>query len=113
MSLFVQGVVRRLTLSLLVVSALSACAVYAPPNGGAYVYGSGVDAQPFYAMPPAYAAPYYSDYPGYWGQPYPGAPLFFNFGIRSGGDYRPPHPGYRGGFRGRDGRDDGPRRGDR
>lgn len=116
MNPFTQGVARRLALSLLITSALSGCAVYAPPNGGAYVYGTDVNGQPVYAMPPGYVAPYYSYYPNYQDPLYPGSALFFNFGIRSEGDYRQPHPGYRGGrggFRGRDGHDDGPRRGDR
>lgn len=113
MNLSTQSVAKRLTFSLVVASALGGCAVYAPPNGGGYAYGTDVNGQPVYARFPAYAAPYY---PGYQDPLYVGPPLFFNFGIRSGGGYRQPHPGFRGGrdgFRGRGRHDEGPRRGDR
>lgn len=57
-----QGAAKRLILSLLTLSALGGCAVYAPPPEP-YAYG-----QPVYAAP-VYVAP----------------PLFFNFGFRHGG----------------------------
>lgn len=64
-----KGAAKRLTLSLIVVSALGGCAVYAPPYG---YYDNG----PYYYGQPVYAAPAYV-----------GPPVFLNFGLqyRSGG----------------------------
>ena len=69
-----QGATTRLILSLLALSALSGCAVYAPPPEP-YGYG-----QPVYGAP-VYVAP----------------PLFFNFGFRHGGRGGHHGGGHRGG----------------
>ncbi len=87
---FIQGAAKRLTFSLVALSALGGCAVY-PANPGPYAYyGTGANGQAVYAAPPpVYAAPYYYD------PLYVGPPVFFNFGFWGG------HGG--GGGRGRGG----------
>lgn len=76
-----QGAAKRLILSLLTLSALGGCAVYAPPPEP-YAYGQPVYGAPLvYAPPPVYVAP----------------PLFFNFGFRHGGRGGHHGGGHRGG----------------
>lgn len=95
-----KGVAKRLTFSLLVVSALGGCAVYGLANPGPYAYGTDANGQTVYVAPPVYADPYY---PYYYDPLYLGPPVFFNFGFHSSGGHRFHDRGFRGGrggFRG-------------
>lgn len=102
-----KSAAKRLTFSLMALSALGGCAVYGPAPVGPY-YGTNAYGQATYAAPPVYAAPYYSpyytpQYAPYYGPTYIGPPLSLNFGfgLRGGGhrgSYRG-HGGYRGGHR--------------
>lgn len=94
-----KGVAKRLTFSLLVVSALSGCAVYGPPNPEPYTYGTDANGQPVYAAPRVYSDPYYPYYPYYYGPVHAGPPVFFNFGYHSYSGHRS-FRGGNGGFRG-------------
>lgn len=90
-----KGAAKRLTFSLLALSALGGCAVY-PANPGPYAYGTAngqavYTAPPVYATPPVYAAPYYYD------PVYVGPPVFFNFGFSSWGGHRGGGRGFGGG----------------
>lgn len=99
-----KGVAKRLIFSMVVLSAMGGCAVYAPPYPGPYVYGMDANGQPVYAAAPVNAVPYYypyyypNYYPNYYDPMYLGPPVFFNFGFHSGGS-RSFHGGG-GGFRG-------------
>ena len=84
-----KGAAKRLTFSLILLSALGGCAVYGPPPGP-YAYGTDANGQPLYTTPPVYPAPYY---PYYYDPLYLGAPLFFGFGANYWGG----RGGYRGG----------------
>ena len=89
---------KRLSLSLLALSALGGCAVYGPPAGPYAYYGTDADGQAIYAAPPVtypaapvYASPYS---PYYYGPAYVGPPIGLNLGFsywRGGGG------GWRGG----------------
>ena len=86
---------KRLSLSLLALSALGGCAVYGPPPGPYTYYGTDAGGQAVYAAPPvAYpAAPVYAS-PYYYGPAYVGPPIGLNLGFsywRGGGG------GWRGG----------------
>lgn len=83
-----KTVALRLSLSIIVLSALGGCAVYGPGYPAGY-YDTEPYGQPVYAAPPAYAAPLYV-----------GPPVFFNFGYRSGNGFRGNHGGDRGDGRG-------------
>ena len=78
MTSYIKGTAKRLTFSLLALSALGGCAVYAPPGPYAY-YGDGANGQAIYAAPyataPGYTAPYY------YGPAYIGPPVSLNFGF--------------------------------
>lgn len=89
-----KGVAKRLTFSLILLSALGGCAVYGPPSAVAY----GTDA---YGQP-IYATPYYYPYDPYYYDPfYIGGPVFFDFGFRGHHDHdRDFRGGHGGGFRG-------------
>lgn len=91
-----KGVAKRLTFSLLVVSALGGCAVYGPVYPGPYAYGTDASGQPVYVAPPVYAAPY----PYYYDPVYIGPPVFFNFGFHSFSGHRHHDRGFRGGHGG-------------
>ena len=78
MTTFLKGAAKRLTLSLIALSALGGCAVYGPPGPYAY-YGADAYGQPIYAAPPVYTAPYYG--PAYVGPP---VSLQFGFGYWGG-----------------------------
>lgn len=93
-----KGVAKRLTFSLLVVSALSGCAVYGPAYPGPYAYGTDANGQPVYVAPPVYAAPY--PYPYYYDPLYIGPPVSFNFGFHSFRGHRHHDRGFRGGHGG-------------
>nr|WP_091999144.1 hypothetical protein [Polaromonas sp. OV174] len=73
MTQYLKGAAKRLTFSLVVLSALSGCAVYGPAPVP-YAYGTDANGQVVYAAPPVYAAPAYI-----------GPPVFFNFGFWGGG----------------------------
>jgi len=105
----IKGVAKRLTFSLLVVSALGGCAVYGPAPGP-YAYGTYATGPPVYADPYLYPYPY----PYYYDPWYIGPPVSFNFGFSSWSGHRRHDRGFRGGhggFRGSHG--GGSRRGDR
>ena len=109
-----KGVAKRLTFSLLVVSALGGCAVYEPANPGPYAYGTYATGQPVYVAPPVYADPYLYPYPYYYDPWYIGPPVSFNFGFSSWSGHRSHDRRFRGGhggFRGSHGGGSG--RGDR
>ncbi|MDW5442311.1 hypothetical protein [Polaromonas sp. SM01] len=91
MTQYLKGAAKRLTFSLVALSALSGCAVYGPAPGVPYAYGTDANGQIVYAVPPVYAAPYYDPY---FSPAYIGPPVFFNFGFWGGGR------GGRGGGRG-------------
>lgn len=78
MTASLKDTTKRLGLSLIVLCALSGCAVYGPPPGS--VVGTDAAGQPIYAAPyGGYAG--YPYYPYYYGSPYiGGGPLFFGFG---------------------------------
>ena len=109
-----KGAAKRLTFSLLALSALGGCAVYGPANPGPYVYGTDASGQavyaapPGYAAPPVYAAPYY--YPQYYDPVYVGPPVFFNFGFSSWGGHHGGGRGFGGGRGGHGGGHGGGRR---
>ena len=97
MNKLMKGAAKRLIISLLVVSALSGCAVYGPPNPEPYTYGTDAYGQTVYAVPRGYSDPYY---PYYYGPASAGPPVFFNFGYHSFSNhrgFRGGHDGYRGG----------------
>jgi len=99
MKKFTKGAAKRLIFSLVALSAVGGCAVYAPP--GAYAYGTDVNGQPVYAPAPVNAAPTYY-YPYYYDPVYLGPPLFFNFGFHSrGGGSHGGGRGFQGGGGGR------------
>jgi len=77
-----KGAAKRLIFSLVALSALGGCAVYAPP--GPYAYGTDANGQPFYATVPVNAAPAYY-YPYRYDPVYVGPPVFFNFGFYARG----------------------------
>ena len=87
MKQILKGVAKRLTFSLVALSALGGCAVYGPP--GPYAYGTDANGQPVYAAASPY---YYPAYPYYYDPLYLGVPLYFGFGYN--------YWGGRGGFRG-------------
>ena len=93
MYLHLKGVAKRLTFSLVLLSALGGCAVYGPPPGP-YAYGTDANGQPIYT------SPYYPSYNPYYYDPlYLGPPLFFGFGYNYWGG----RSGFRGGRGGRGG----------
>jgi hypothetical protein len=94
MTPYLKGAAKRLTFSLLALSALGGCAVYAPGPGP--YYGTDANGQAVYATPP-YGAPYATYSPYYYGPAYVGPPVSLNLGL---GYW---HGGHRGGFRGRGG----------
>ena len=113
-----KGAAKRLTFSLVVVSALGGCAVYGPADPGPYAYGTYATGQPVYVAPPVYANPYpypyLYPYPYYYDPLYIGPAVSFNFGFSSWSGHRGHDRGFRGGhggFRGSHG--GGSRRGDR
>lgn len=90
----------RLTFSLLALSALGGCAVYAPPPGPYTYYGTDADGQAIYGAPPVVypAAPAYVS-PYYYGPTYVGPPISLNLGFgywRGGGGRSNWHGGGRG-----------------
>lgn len=95
-----KGVAKRLIFSLVALSAMGGCAVYAPPYPGPYAYGMDANGQPVYAAAPVNAVPYY--YPYYYDPMYLGPPIFFNFGFHSGGgrSFHGGGGGFHGGGRG-------------
>lgn len=92
-----KGTVNRLTFSLLALSALGGCAVYAPAPGPYGYYGADANGQAIYAAPPVYAVPPVYATP-YYGPAYIGPPVSLNFGFGYWG--RGGRGGGRGGFRG-------------
>jgi hypothetical protein len=99
-----KGAAVRLTFSILALSALGGCAVYAPAPGPYAYYGSDVNGQPVYAAP--YGTPYSTVSPYYYAPAYAVPPVSLNLGLGYWrGDNR---GGYRGGYRG--GRGGGGRR---
>ena len=79
-----KGAAKRLTLSLVLLSALGGCAVYGPPPPGPYsYYGTDAYGQPVYTAPPVYGVPYYA--PAYIGPP---ISLNLGLGFWSGGGGR-------------------------
>ena len=93
MTPYLQRAAKRLAVSLLALSALGGCAVYAPPGPYGY-YGADANGQA------VYGSPYYG--PAYYGPAYIAAPGAPNFGLRSlgGGGGRGGFRGGRGGFHG-------------
>jgi hypothetical protein len=103
MTLALKGSVKRLALSLVALSALGGCAVYAPPGPYPYtgtvtsastLYMDAATPTPVYSAP-IYSTPYYYS-PYYYGPPaYVGPPISLNLGLGywSGGG----RGGYRGG----------------
>ncbi len=94
-----KGVAKRLIFSLVALSAVGGCAVYAPPYPGPYAYGTDANGQPVYAAAPVNAVPYYYPYysPYYYDPVYLGPPVFFNFGFHSGDGFHGGGRGFRGG----------------
>ncbi|MGH8821765.1 MAG: hypothetical protein ACREWJ_10795 [Rhodoferax sp.] len=91
MSPFLKGVAKRLSLSLILLSALGGCAVYGPPPGT--VVGTDANGQPIYAAPYSYY-PGYTYYPYYYDSPYiGGGPFFFGFGYHHWGGWGAGHRG--------------------
>ena len=101
MKQFIKGAAKRLTFSLLVVSALGGCAVYGPAGPPPYAYTTDAYGQPVTVAPSVYAAPYpYYPYSPYYYDPfYLAPPVFFNFSLRSFGGHRH-HRGFWGGYGG-------------
>jgi len=93
----IKGAAKRLTFSLLVVSALGGCAVYGPAAPGPYTYATDAYGQPVYVEPPVNAYPYY--YPYYYDPVYIGPPVSFSFGFPLWGGHRSFDRGFRGGPR--------------
>ncbi|NMM87713.1 hypothetical protein B2J88_25710 [Rhodococcus sp. SRB_17] len=114
MTHFLKGTAKRLTFSLLALSALGGCAVYGTAPGPYTYYGTDANGQAIYAAPyataPVYTAPYYTA-PYYYGPAYVGPPLSLNFGFGywSGGGRGGGRGGFHGGGRGGGGRGGGGR----
>ncbi len=84
-----KSAATRLAFSLLALSALGGCAVYAPAPDPYSYHGTDAYGQAVYAPPPAYPVPHY------YGPAYMGPPVFWNFGLGywSGGGRGGPHGG--------------------
>ncbi|WP_244618335.1 hypothetical protein [Rhodoferax sediminis] len=99
MNSILKGAAKRLTFSLILVSALGGCAVYGPPPGP-YTYGTDANGQPVYTVPYYYPYSYPTYSPYYYDPFYIGPPAFFNFGFGGGHRDHDHDRGFRGGHGG-------------